>query len=152
MRNVKRRAFTLVEILVVVVILGIVAAIVIPAFGTSRRESQDTVFLTNLRVCTESYWLYHYEHNSWPADEQPGVMPEGMDPYMTNIHWDNATPIGGQWDWDYLQFGCEAGVSVYLPDRTDVEMAALDAVTDDGDSTTGSFRQRESGWISVIKH
>jgi general secretion pathway protein G len=40
MRNRTRKAFTLVEILIVVVILGILAAIVVPQFTTATQDAQ----------------------------------------------------------------------------------------------------------------
>ena len=44
-----RCAFTLLEIMVVVVIVGILAALAIPAFNKSRVRSQDQAVLANLR-------------------------------------------------------------------------------------------------------
>src|SRR5690606_33880949 len=50
MRNRVNRAFTLVEILIVVVILGILAAIVIPQFTTASEEAQVGNVQTQLQT------------------------------------------------------------------------------------------------------
>ncbi|MEZ6234490.1 MAG: type II secretion system protein [Phycisphaerales bacterium] len=57
-----RRAFTLVEILIVVVILGILAAIVVPQFANATQESsiQTTVYeLEKLRRAMSVYQARH---------------------------------------------------------------------------------------------
>lgn len=60
--GVVRRAFTLVEILIVVVILGILAAIVVPQFANARREAAQgtTVYeLEKLRRAVDVYMARH---------------------------------------------------------------------------------------------
>jgi len=58
----KIRAFTLVEVIIVVTILGILAAVVIPTFqgqSTSARESAAKDSLKTMRVQIELYKLQH---------------------------------------------------------------------------------------------
>ena len=54
------------------------------------------------------------------------------------------------WDWDYKQFGCTAGISVYQPMADAAQMQELDALIDDGDLSSGNFRTRSDGYIYVI--
>jgi type IV pilus assembly protein PilA len=65
--------------------------------------------------------------------------------------WTRGTPIGGQWDWDNGAFGVVAGVSVFQPDRTPEEMSDIDRLIDDGNLSTGVFRQRTDGYIFIIQ-
>lgn len=58
-----RRAFTLVEILIVVVILGILAAMVIPAFANAAQESQVKVTLSELSKIRRHLEMYQLRHN-----------------------------------------------------------------------------------------
>ena len=146
-----RGGFTLVEILIVVVILGILAAIVIPALASPSRDARNATFCANLKTFMQLYMLYDAKHNAWPEDRQPAQAPPEMAAELEGSAWERTTPIGGQWDWDYLQFNCTAGVSVYQPDRTDAEMTEIDAMLDDGDLETGRFMKRANGYIYIIE-
>ncbi len=58
-----RRAFTLVEILIVVVILGILAAIIIPLFSNASTDAQRGNVMTQLKSIRNQIELYRAQHN-----------------------------------------------------------------------------------------
>jgi general secretion pathway protein G len=64
-----RSGFTLVEILIVVVILGILAAIVIPQFTEASTEAKTSALVTDLQAMRSQIELYKVQHN----DNLPGV-------------------------------------------------------------------------------
>lgn len=61
--------FTLVEILIIVVILGILAAIVIPQFTEASTEAKTSRLCTDLQTMRSQIELYKIQHN----DELPGA-------------------------------------------------------------------------------
>ncbi len=63
MRNTVRKAFTLVEILIVVVILGILAAIVVPQFTSASEDAQIGNVETQLQTIRQQIELYRVRHN-----------------------------------------------------------------------------------------
>ncbi|MHC4325455.1 MAG: type II secretion system protein [Planctomycetota bacterium] len=65
-----RSGFTLVEILIVVVILGILAAIVIPQFTEASTEAKTSSLATDLQSMRSQIELYKIQHN----DNLPGVV------------------------------------------------------------------------------
>ena len=58
-----RKAFTLIEILIVVVILGILAAIVIPQFTQASSDAQGGNVKTQLRTIRNQIELYRVRNN-----------------------------------------------------------------------------------------
>ncbi len=61
--NTKRGGFTLVEIMIVVAIIALLAAIAVPNFLRSRKRSQATQILEDLRVIDAAVDLYAIENN-----------------------------------------------------------------------------------------
>jgi general secretion pathway protein G len=66
MRNRVRKAFTLVEILIVVVILGILAAIVVPQFTNATQDAQGGNIQTQLDTLQNQMELYKARNNAYP--------------------------------------------------------------------------------------
>jgi len=62
----KKSGFTLVEILIVVVILGILAAIVIPQFTEASTEAKLSSLCTDLQTMRSQIELYKIQHNDNP--------------------------------------------------------------------------------------
>jgi general secretion pathway protein G len=65
----RTRGFTLVEILIVVVILGILAAIVIPQFTDASTEAKQSSLMSDLQTVRSQIQLYKIQHN----DNFPGI-------------------------------------------------------------------------------
>jgi len=59
---VKNKAFTLVEILIVVIILGILAAIVIPQFTEASNDARESALQSDLQTCRSQLELYKVQH------------------------------------------------------------------------------------------
>jgi general secretion pathway protein G len=78
----RKSGFTLVEILIVVIILGILAAIVIPQFTNASNEARRSSLTSQLQTLRSQVELYKLQHaERWPTA--------------------NGT-IAGAWDWAKL--------------------------------------------------
>ena len=67
------RAFTLIEILIVVVILGILAAIVIPQFTDASEEAMESSVISQLQTLRSQIELYNVQNPTIAYDDTTAV-------------------------------------------------------------------------------
>jgi general secretion pathway protein G len=66
--HLKKRGFTLVEILIVVIILGILAAIVIPQFTNASSNARSSSVASTLQTLRGQLELFKIQHSDTPPD------------------------------------------------------------------------------------
>jgi general secretion pathway protein G len=72
-RTLNKKGFTLVEILIVVIILGILAAIVIPQFTNASQDARKSSLTSQLQTIRSQVELYKLQHQ----DKLPDVTGAG---------------------------------------------------------------------------
>jgi len=92
-------AFTLVEIMIVVAIIGLLAAIAIPNFVRARTTAQTNACINNLRQIAGAIQQWALENNAAPGaevDEAEVVRYLGRNPNATSFaEADVVCPAGG---------------------------------------------------------
>lgn len=63
-----QKGFTLMELMIVIVIIGVLAAIGVPAYNSYVAKAKKTVCFTNLRVLNTAAQMYKMEEGAAPAD------------------------------------------------------------------------------------
>ncbi|PKL47376.1 MAG: redox-sensing transcriptional repressor Rex [Planctomycetes bacterium HGW-Planctomycetes-1] len=79
----KRNGFTLVEILIVVVILGILAAIVIPQFSDASEEAKLSTLVSDLQTVRSQIQLYKLQHKGALPGAGDATFSQAMTQYTT---------------------------------------------------------------------
>jgi general secretion pathway protein G len=150
-----RSGFTLVEILIVVVILGILSALIVPQFASASESARQASFFTNVKSFADACELYRLHYGLYPEDASTGQLPSGLDRWIREEDWTAVTPIGGSWDCernDTGGYGFAVGVHFNGAGQTrdDAYMQLIDETFDDGDLEDGSFRRIGSNRYYLI--
>ena len=77
----KKRGFTLVEIMIVVAIIGLLAAIAIPNFVKARTTSQQNACINNLRLVDAAKQQWALEQRKQTTDS-PDASGTDLQPYL----------------------------------------------------------------------
>jgi prepilin-type N-terminal cleavage/methylation domain-containing protein len=103
-RNRRRvAAFTLVEVMMVVAIISLLAALALPFWQQIQRRSKSAVIANDFRVFAAAFSAYSQETGNWPADSAAGVLPAVMNQRIPARAFTRVTPMGGKYNWESNQ-------------------------------------------------
>ena len=138
--------FTLVELLIVVIILGILAAVVIPQFNSVTQETREAALTTDLHALRNAVDLYQIQHN----DIYPGTIGGATNWANFITHMTTKTDANGDPGTDYgpyLRLGVPRNPFNTFTTGT---IGAIPGVADDltgwyYDNTVGEIRANKTG-------
>lgn len=142
------RAFTLVEIMVVVVIIGLLAAASLPAYRLITLRSRAASVVNDLRTFSTVFITYSLQNGRYPDDGDPQVVPPQVAGQLPG-NFSQRTPIGGvyKWNFDIPADGVPAKAAIIIQAATgnalldDLDqLETVDKQIDDGNLATGNLQ------------
>lgn len=106
----RQGGFTIIELIVVIAIIGILAAIALPRFTKPRQRAQEAVLKTNLRAMRDAINQYYADEGHYPPSLD-ALVDEG---YLRDIPWDPLTRSSDTWVVEYEEVDPDA-----IPAETD---------------------------------
>ena len=139
------RAFTMIEVVVVTVVIGILAAMVIPKFASAQQETTVAATAEDLRVIARALTLYQGVHGSYPPGGSRADDAEALETFFKGTSpFEIQSPIGGVYDYDGYTPGVPISVSIIQDgsNRYSFEQAIeLDEYLDNGDLGSGKLME-----------
>ena len=105
-----KKAFTMIELIFVIVILGILASVAIPRLAATRTDAEIAATVANLRTLLNDVASYYAVKGEFPQGSNGVKWSE-----ITNVYLEQAVNGNG-----YLMVGGEKCIEVSVSNRTDV--------------------------------
>jgi len=137
----RKRGFTLLEIMIIVVIIGIIASLAVPGFVKLRRVSQSRAIANNLRVFSDAFETYNLETGEWPdSHSSEGSIPSEMEGWINEDMWVNGSPIKGHHAFEDPGAGDSVYISLVADEIDESLQKQVDELLDDGNLSAGRVR------------
>jgi len=125
------KGLTMLELAVAMTVVGILAAVAIPNYMNFMRDVRAAQAVADIQAVRAAVYLYFGDHQHWPPEEQAGVVPVELAPYLPRdmiffkstykIDYDNWITNGGQSR--FPDVGVLVGVSVISADKSLLQAA-----------------------------
>lgn len=117
-----RRGFSLIELVIVVVIIGIIAAIAVPRMSSAQEHARFTSAHATFCSFERGVLRYQAEMGEFPSWAPPGTPLTELAEFIDEKAFLARPPIGGQWFF--------AGPSKYDPDQYGVSIDGVPGFDD----------------------
>ncbi|HEX7632088.1 MAG TPA: prepilin-type N-terminal cleavage/methylation domain-containing protein [Lacunisphaera sp.] len=154
----RSRAFTLVEIMVVVVIIGLLAAAALPAYRLITLRSRAASVVNDLRTFSTVFIAYSIQNGKYPDDGTPQVVPPEVAGQLPG-NFIQPTPIGGVYKWSFGVpadgIPCKAAIIIQADSTHPIlddldQLETVDKQIDDGNLSTGNLQLGSTNCLVFI--
>ncbi len=131
----KKNAFTLLELLVVIAVIGVLVAVILPNLVGVRARARDSALKNNLRQLKTALRMYYNDHQAYPNDDGAGnivacgatgssVCPETEGSFSTgDMVYMKEMPTSEEYSYDSSADGEDFILSTVLENASDADIA-----------------------------
>lgn len=131
----RQTGFTIVELLIVIVVIAILAAITVVAYNGMQTRAKVSRSASDLKNISQAVVMYHTEQGQVPCFDHNWIDTTEAAWVSKYMSWPR-NPSGGRYHWEHGTVG--ASISIESPG---LELAqGLDDKMDDGNLSTGLIR------------
>lgn len=146
------RAFTLIELIAVIVVLAILSAVAIPRYLDFSERASASSLASSVKRVSRAIEQYRIDNSGFlPGNAHPQTMPVELGAYLDRQAFTTALPYSLGFDWDSMSTSPSSTAVAWLDiiptNWTVVGTAApapsvqtLDSMMDDGSTSTGRLR------------
>lgn len=116
----RQRGFTLIEMMVVVSIIAILAALLIPNFSRARAQAQSATCISNLKTIGTALELYYTDHQYYPTATTQAIDKQylssassPLNGYLAQVPQDPASGGVGSYEFSTQSTSGNNGVAGY---------------------------------------
>ena len=116
--NQTRKAFTLIEIMVVIIILGLLAAFVIPNITGKSGEAKQKLVCIQMKSLNESLKMFKVDNGSYPTSEEglkaliSNPNPDVYTSYSPNAYIEGKNLPKDPWNHPYLYLNVDGDIDL----------------------------------------
>lgn len=144
MKDRKRKGFTLVELLIVIIIIGILAGSMMLVAGSGTDKATATKIASDLRSLKSACLMYYADKNAWPTTNFHTAITPYMDRAVSSDFTYETTATSG----DYVGFTNATTLTTGVKSKLQ-DMAAASGLLSAADGSTTAYTNGATVYMRV---
>ena len=105
-KKIMKKAFTLMELMVVIIILGLLASFVLPSLTGKSEEAKKKIVCVQMKSIAQALKMYKIDNSSYPTTQ------EGLKILETKKYFEDNKAPKDSWGKDYIYTASEDGFEI----------------------------------------